>query len=450
LLDQYDEFPAEGFRPAHIAVVGVGRTGVVTSVGLAHLSHYVTGIDRNEQRIQQLASGDLPETEPGLRSALRSALRHRNLAFAGPGGDATFDIVFLCVDTPPLNHYELDLSQVLGAAAGAAAIVREGGIIATRSTIPAGTGDRIASLLCSLGRPDVAVVHVPEFLREGHAWEDFREPDRIVIGGESPAVQRIEDLFRGLGSPVFRTSRRTAELAKYAANAFLATSVSFANELADISDSAGAEARHVFDIMRADRRIGPHAYLSPGLGFGGHCLPKDITALERFGAGHGRATPLLQAARQVNRARIDGAVAWLRAALGGLDRRRICLLGLAFKPGTDDTRESPALQLARALALEGADVSGWDEFVKTPPPFVTLAESVPAAAEGADALVVAYAAPRWSALDPLMLGTAMRQRVLFDPALALDRPAWTAAGFVTNGQSHRAALLPAGFSETEL
>lgn len=405
-------------------------------MGLAHLDQVVTGVDRDPARVAALAAGELAEAEPGLRAALRSALRHRKLEFTCESHASAYDAVFLCVDTPPLNYYELDLSQVLGACHTAAALLQPHGLLITRSTIPPGTGDRLEAVLRSIGRSDIAVVHVPEFLREGHAWEDFREPDRIVIGAsDDDASREVAAIFAPLGAPVFHVDRRTAELAKYAANAFLATSISFANELAELGSAVQADTRAVFEVLRADRRIGQYAYLAPGLGFGGHCLPKDIAALERIAAVHGCSAPVLRAAREVNRTRIDRTVSWLRGALGGLHDRRVCLLGLAFKPGTDDTRESPALQLGRALAIEGAEVSGWDEWVRSPLEWVAIAPSAIEAARGADALVLAHPSACWGELDPAAFAAAMRQHWLFDPASAIDPGPWQDAGFSIGGRS---------------
>ncbi|MFN0094987.1 MAG: UDP-glucose dehydrogenase family protein [Dehalococcoidia bacterium] len=415
------------------AVIGVGRIGAVTAVGLAHLGHEVTGIDRDEGRVAGLSAGQLREREPGLRAALQTALAHRGLTFSRSAARSAFGVAFLCVDTPPLATGEPDLRQVFAAAEDAATLLRRGGTLVTRSTVTVGTGDRLVAHLAQIGRSDVAVVHAPEFLREGTAWEDFREPDRLVFGAD-----RLEDaaavaaLFENLDRPVFLTSRRTAELAKYAANAFLAMSISFANEMSDLSATVGADESAMFAILRADRRIGKHAYLTPGLGFGGHCLPKDTAALEHLATMHGRPMPLLHATRQLNAGRIGAAVAWLRDGLAGLNGKRICLAGLAFKPGTDDTRESPALHLARLLALEGVTVTGFDPEVALDGPFVTSRHSLLEAAEGADALVIAHANAAWRELQPDDVAHAMRGRLVFDAPAILDAPAWRRAGLRLN------------------
>jgi UDPglucose 6-dehydrogenase len=375
-----------------VLVVGVGRIGAVTAVGLAHLLHDVTGVDTDAERVTALRQGRLPEAEPGLRAALRSALRLRQLRFERTVAPGHFDIAVICVDTPPLEGGEPDLRQLMAAGEFAARVTGRGGVVVTRSTVPPGTGDRLEAALRAAGRGDLRVVHVPEFLREGRAWEDFREPDRVVIGAnDDRAGERAARLFDGLDAPVLRMDRVTAELAKYAANAFLATSVSFANEMADLSAALGADPERLFEVLKADRRIGQRAYLVPGLGFGGHCLPKDAAALEYVAA----------------------------------------TLGLAFKPGTDDLRASPALALADLLRQRGAIVRGFDPLVREAPG-VQVGGSAAEALEGADGVVVAHRADWVRALEPALAARLMRGRVVFDAPGAIDHAAWAAAGFATN------------------
>lgn len=416
-----------------VVVIGVGRIGAVTAVGLAHLEQDVTGLDRAPARVAALAAGTLPEAEPGLRAALTTALRFRRLTFTTTATPQSYDLAFLCVDTPPLPSGAPDLCPIFAAAAEAAGLLVPGGLLVTRSTIPAGTGDRITDVLRNVGRSDVEVVHVPEFLREGQAWEDFREPDRIVIGAESPAaIDRIRSVFAPLDRPIIATDRPTAELAKYAANAFLATSISFANEMADLCAATGADAPAVFNILRADRRIGPYAYLAPGLGFGGHCLPKDTAALAWLGATHGQAMEQLNATRGVNEGRVERVRDWLRGVLGPLAGRRICLAGLAFKPGTDDLRASPSVKVAQTLTSEGAQVAGWDPHVKGAVHNITVCATLDDALRDADALVVAHGWSGWRNLDPVMVRNLMRIPAVFDGPGVLGIEAWQQAGFQTN------------------
>jgi UDPglucose 6-dehydrogenase len=408
----------------------VGRIGAVTTIGLAHLGHRVTGIDRSVKRINALSSGSLPEMEPGLRAALRSARRHRDLQFRHTAAAQSQDFVLLCVDTPSGFAGAPDLSQVLAAAVDAATLLRTGSILVTRSTVPVGAGDRIEAALVAAGRPDIDVVHVPEFLREGTAWEDFSSPDRIVVGGNEPgAIDETARLFEQLKAPLFLTDRRTAEMAKYAANAFLATTISFANEIESLSTLLGADATSVFEVLRADKRIGKRAYLTPGLGFGGHCLPKDTAALANAGLMHGSPMALLTAVRAVNAGRIGSAVAWLRQHMNSLSGRTVCLGGLAFKAGTDDLRESPALALAHSLLAEGVRITAWDPVVRDPVAGIDVYSTLEQALAPANAFVVTHAWKGWRDLDPVALAAAGGMRFVYDAPGMLDRRRWTDAGF---------------------
>ncbi|MGE3074088.1 MAG: UDP-glucose/GDP-mannose dehydrogenase family protein [Dehalococcoidia bacterium] len=418
---------------SNVMVVGVGRIGAVTAVGLSHLLSDVVAVDVNANRIRELAAGHLSEAEPGLRAALKSANRIRRIRFTTDVADATFDLAFLCVDTPPEADGSPNLRQIFDAAHYAAAHLRPRGIVVTRATVPPGAGDRLTSALKAIGRSDVQVAHVPEFLREGRAWEDFREPDRLVIGANSPNVaQRVRRVFSELPCPVFETDRRTAELAKYAANAYLATSISFANELSDLGADLGADVHQVFEILKADRRIGPGAYLAPGLGFGGHCFPKDTAALEYAGATRGMPMRQLAATIAVNQRRVPSVQNWLRGVLGNLDGRRIAIAGLAFKPATDDLRESPALRLANGLRAEGASVAGFDPLVTCAPPGICLAANLTDAIEAADGLVLSHSGEWFAGLPLPQLAQVMRTPVVYDAALAFGDLPWHEHGIVTN------------------
>lgn len=415
-------------------VVGVGRIGAVTAVGLAHLGLQVTGFDRSQERVRCLQDCDIPEAEPGLRAALRSASRFRTLQFTTSATEKSFDIAFICVDTPPLASGGADLSQIFAACQTARVLLRADGILVTRSTVPVGTGDRITRMLRQAGRSDIEVVHMPEFLREGRAWEDFREPDRVVIGADSGgAAQRVASLFTLLDCPVFLTNRRTAELAKYAANAYLATSISYANEMSDLALRLDADASAIFSILRSDRRIGQQAYLMPGLGFGGHCLPKDTAELEQTAHRHGILLPQLAATRQTNARRPGEALNWLRKALGNLDGSRIALLGIAFKAGTDDLRESPSLRLAEGMSALGATVVGFDPLVESVDPgAITLATDLDTAVTGADAIVIAHGWTGWREIEPAEIRKLVARHVVYDAPGVLDVSRWRQAGFLLN------------------
>lgn len=420
-----------------VSVLGVGRIGAITAVGLAHLGHDVTGIDLSAARIADLSGAvDGLDAEPGLSAALRSACRFRRLRFSQVATSASAELVVLCVDTPGLPTGEADLRQVEAATRDAARVLLPDGILVTRSTVPVGTGEHLERLLGELGRGDVRVVHLPEFLREGHAWEDFRVPDRIVVGAEDPQAEAlVAELFAPLGRPIIRCDRRTAEMAKYAANAFLATSISFANEMADLAAALGADIGAITAVLRADRRIGAEAYLVPGLGFGGHCLPKDVDGLVTQAASNGIDAPVLHAARTVNQSRATRCRDWLAARLAGLADRRVALIGLAFKPGVDDLRASPPLRLARMLIEAGAEVVAWDPLVRASPPGVDLVGTIGEALAGSDALVVAHPFDAVSAgLTPSLAAAAMRGRNVYDAPAIMDRQAWQRAGFELGGR----------------
>ncbi|MFN0095491.1 MAG: UDP-glucose dehydrogenase family protein [Dehalococcoidia bacterium] len=412
-----------------IAVIGVGRIGAVTAVGLAHLGHNVLGIDRDAGRVARLAEASLREREPGLQRALPQVLATGRVAFATSAPAGGFAFVFVCVDTPSGPGGHPDLSQVVAASQEACRLLAPEGILVTRSTVPVGTAERLASACVDAGRPDVSVVHNPEFVREGVAWEDFCGPDRLVFGGGPEACAKVAALFESIRRPLFITDAPTAEMAKYVSNAFLATSVSFANEMAGLSVRLGADPEAVAAILRADHRVGVHAYVSHGLGFGGHCLPKDTSALVASAAAEGWRAPLLEAVLAVNRDLPVQAAVWLEAALGGLNGKRICLAGIAFKPGTDDLRESPALRLAAELARRGASVAGFDPEVVDSGPAVETFDSLHGAAAGADALVVGHAWKGWREFDPVALAQEMRGRVVLDAPGVLDGARWAAAGF---------------------
>lgn len=415
-----------------ICVLGVGRIGAITAVGLAHLGHDVTGIDLSARRLAELnGGGEALDAEPGLFAALRNARRFRHLRFAEAAESGAAEFAVLCVDTPGLPSGAADLRQVEAATADAARMLQPGGVLVTRSTVPVGTGEHLERLLEGYGRADVRVVHVPEFLREGRAWEDFREPDRIVVGADdATAGERVSALMAPLDRPIIRCDRRTAEIAKYAANAFLAMSISFANEMADLAAALGTDVNAVAAVLRADRRIGPSAYLVPGLGFGGHCLPKDVDVLVGQAAAAGVEAHVLSATRRVNRGRIGQCRDWLASRLGGLAGRRVALIGLAFKPGVDDLRASPSLHLVERLVADDARVVAWDPLVRQAPASVIRAKTIGDALDGADALVVAHQVDTTVAgLTPSAAAAAMRGRVVYDAPAILDRREWCRAGF---------------------
>ncbi|HXG41170.1 MAG TPA: UDP-glucose/GDP-mannose dehydrogenase family protein [Dehalococcoidia bacterium] len=419
-------------RRHQLAVIGAGYVGLTVAACFAHLGHRVRCIECDLDKARALAQGWVPVAEPGLEGLWRRHLADGSLRVCGrpqeglPGAE----VVFLCVGTPAAPGGEADLSQVWAAANGLAQGMPRGcrAVVAIKSTVPPGTSQALASLLRSL-RPDLhlSVVANPEFLREGQALADFLSPPRIVLGSDDDgAVALLEELYAPLGAPVVRCRPTSAELAKYACNAFLAARISFINEVAEVAEVVGADVAEVVRVMGLDPRIGP-AYLEPGLGWGGSCLPKDLRALIARARAVGVPVPLLEAVVATNARQVARLVARLASLLGGLSGRRVALWGLAFKPGCGDTRDSPAVALGRALQEAGAEVWAYDP-VASAPDFV-LHRDPYRAAEGAEAVVLATAWPELKALDWGRLRSLVARPLLLDARNGLDGEAARAAGF---------------------
>jgi UDPglucose 6-dehydrogenase len=432
-----------------IAVIGTGYVGAVTSTCLAWLGHEVTGLDIDPTRAEQLALGQVPFHEPGLSELLTETVATGRLSFTSDPqaalGDA--DIVFLCVGTPTGAGGIADLSQVESAAQSVAPHLRDGTVVVNKSTVPVGSGNWVRTLLEEASprssRKAFSVVSNPEFLREGCALQDFLYPDRIVLGGDPEGVQRVAELYRPVldqsfpgGDPerdpkLITTKLTSAEMIKYAANAFLATKISFANEMANLCELVGADARQVLPAIGADSRIGD-AFLSPGLGWGGSCFGKDVAALGATGQDYGYSSALLRATTEVNSLQRAQVIRKLQRELHVLKGRRIAIFGLAFKPGTDDLRDAPALDVARRLIATGAVVSAYDPIVKQLPDdlsAVRIAADPYEAAEDADAVVLATEWPEFLSIEPEALASAMKSSILLDGRNALDEDAYVAAGF---------------------
>lgn len=353
-------------RESYIAVVGTGYVGLIAAVCFAKLGHRVTCVDVDEKKIAKLRRGVVPLYEPGVKELLRQGLARHRLFFTTRYEDAFAvhhpEFVFLCVGTPPRRDGSADISYLEAAARSIARNLAAHAYIVTKSTVPVGTARRIQSHMRRHTDTPFTMVSNPEFLREGKALYDFLYPDKIVIGSDDKkALQVVKRLYRVFRAPVLTTTLETSELAKYANNAFLATEISFANELAELAERCNADIRTIVETLKLDKRIGPRAYLGAGPGYGGSCFPKDVKALIRFGKAAGvRDTPVLEAVERVNNARAMALTRKAEHLLGALAGKRIALLGLAFNPGTDDVRFSPALALARALLKKGARISAYD------------------------------------------------------------------------------------------
>lgn len=415
-----------------VGVVGAGYVGLTSAACLAHLGHRVTCVDVDERKVEQLRRGVVSIEEPGLAELVTAGQQHGRLDFRTDLtalGDA--ELVLLCLPTPSARCGDADLSVVESVLRELTSVLAPGCVLITKSTVPVGTTARAAELLA---RPDVAIVSNPEFLREGHAVADFLHPDRIVLGTGDPAAARnVAQLYDGLDAPVLTVGTASAELAKYASNAFLAMKVSYVNELAELCERLGADITEVTATMGHDDRIG-HAFLAPGPGWGGSCLPKDTSALLNGASTVGMDFELLRAAVRANAAQPSRVVEKVRRACGGrLDGVRVGVLGLAFKAGTGDLRDSPALAVTRLLTAEGAVLTGYDPCVPAPGVAevgdVEVVDDPYVVAKAAEVIVVLTESPQFRALDWDQLATLAERAAVVDARNVLDPGGVVAAGF---------------------
>ncbi|MGH2573283.1 MAG: UDP-glucose dehydrogenase family protein [Actinomycetota bacterium] len=445
-----------GGEPLDIAVLGAGHVGLVSAVCLAAIGHHVRVLDIDERRIERLAGGEVPFLEPGLDELLTKARSLGRISFhAKPDALPGATLVFLCVDTPNRPEGQVDLSSVVSATHAAAQHASDGAVIVNRSTAPVGTADYISSIIEERrGRP-LPVIANPEFLAEGTAVRDFLAPDRIVIGTRkeadaAPLLEAYEpivtrnlpaDLPEGVHEkamagpdtvPVLVAAPPTAELIKYAANAFLAVKVSFINEIAGISEELGGDITEVARALGLDHRIGPH-FLRAGIGWGGSCFPKDIVALQGMAETRGLSARMLGAANAVNADQRRWVIRKLQQHLKTLVGRRVGLLGLAYKPMTDDLRDAPSLEIAAELARLSVQVRGFDPAIKAVSPdaegILDTVDGPLALAQGADALVLVTEWPEFRELDLAELARAMREPLILDGRNFLDPEAVRTAGF---------------------
>ena len=418
-----------------IGVIGTGYVGLVTAAGFAELGSDVWCIDIDSVKIERLRRGEIPIYEPGLAEAVA---RHRGrLHFSTEIADAIEHarLLFVAVGTPPTPSGDADLSAVHDVVnalptSGLHALVM-------KSTVPVGTGSTIRRILEAQGKGALQYVSCPEFLKEGSALADFLMPDRVVVGDDGGwAGDAVATLYAPLGAPLLRTDIASAEMVKLASNAFLATKISFINEIANVCEETGADVVEVTRGMGSDQRIG-RPFLQAGIGYGGSCFPKDVTALKQLAGNSGYHFQLLSAVIEVNALQKRRVVGKLRRHLGSLVGREITLLGLAFKPNTDDMREASALVLAARLQAEGATVRAFDpvagEQARPLLHGVELHNSAVAAIQGADALVLVTEWPEFAKLDWSEVAGLMRGSTVIDGRNALDPETVTAAGLVYEG-----------------
>ncbi|HEU5143198.1 MAG TPA: UDP-glucose/GDP-mannose dehydrogenase family protein [Solirubrobacterales bacterium] len=419
-------------RREPIGVIGVGWVGLVTAACFAELGHRVVARDIVAEKVEALSRGETTIHEPGLGELLaRNADR---LEFTTEMGKVleTARILFVCVDTPPTRSGDADLSRVRSVVAELSA----GGdhVLVMKSTVPAGTGEAIRREV-----PQLSYVSCPEFLKEGSAVEDFMHPDRVVIGadpGDEEAGDAVAAIYEPLGGELVRTDVASAEMIKLASNAFLATKISFVNEIANVCEEVGADVAEVARGMGLDQRIGS-SFLRAGIGYGGSCFPKDVSALKMLAGNTGYHFQLLNAVIEVNELQKRRVVQKLLAHLGSLAGRKVALLGLAFKPHTDDMREASSLVLAARLQGEGAEVSAYDpvanEAAQGQLTGVELRDSALDALDGADAAVLVTEWPEFRQLDWGAAAARMARPLLVDGRNFLDPQQMSAAGFEYEG-----------------
>ena len=426
----------------NITVIGTGYVGLVTGTCFADLGNKVVGLDIDERKIEMLREGKVPIYEPGLEEMVLRNMEAGRLSFTTSYEEALKDaeFVFVAVGTPSGVDGEADLRYVRMAAESIAKVMDHPLIIVNKSTVPVGTGDFVADIIRKYQSEPIpfAVVSNPEFLREGSAVNDFFNPDRIVLGStDREAAEKVAQLYLPLRAPIMITDLRTAEMIKYASNAFLATRISFINEIAAICERLGADVKEVARGMGYDKRIGPY-FLDAGIGFGGSCFPKDVKALEHMALVHGAHPQLLRAVMEINRDQRRRVILKLRELLGGTLRDKVVgLLGLAFKPNTDDMREAPSVDLYHMITNEGGIVRGYDpvamENARVLLPDIELMESPYALAEGADALVVVTEWNEFKHLDLKRIRGLMRGNVLIDGRNIYDPARMRELGFEYRG-----------------
>jgi UDPglucose 6-dehydrogenase len=427
-----------------IAMIGTGYVGLVSGACFADFGHQVTCIDKDAGKIDALNAGRMPIWEPGLEALVKANCERGRLRFTTDlaSGVAGAEAVFIAVGTPARRgDGQADLTFVYAAVRELAPLLEGRAVVVTKSTVPVGTGDRIVEILAEEKVEHVSVASNPEFLREGAAIRDFKIPDRIVVGAEDEHAREVlREVYRPLflnQAPILFTGRRTAELIKYAANAFLAVKISFINEVADLCEAVGADVQDVARGIGLDNRIGGK-FLHPGPGYGGSCFPKDTLALLRTAEEAGVEQRIVSAVVDVNDRRKASMAGRVAAALGGsLEGKRVAVLGLAFKPNTDDMRDAPSIPLIHGLLEGGAQVTAFDpvaiEQAQPMLPGIEFAADAHAAARDADALVIVTEWDEFRALDLDELAALMRGKVLVDLRNVYDRAEAERAGLIYSG-----------------
>lgn len=425
----------------NIVVVGAGYVGLVTAACFADLGNRIVAVDIDEDRIAGLRRGEMPIYEPGLEEMVARNASANRLSFTNSYPEALkgAEFVFIAVGTPEGVDGEADLKYVRAASESIAATMTSSLVVVNKSTVPVGTGDWVAEIIRSNQPKPIpfSVVSCPEFLREGSAISDFMNPARIILGSlDLGAAEKVAQLHLPLRSTIMICNLRTAEMIKYASNAFLAARISFINEIANICEALGADVTEVATGMGYDPRIGPD-FLEAGLGYGGSCFPKDVKALAHMADEKGRHPQLLEAVMVINTDRRRLLIEKLRDLLVSLDGKVVGLLGLTYKPNTDDMREAPSLEIAKLLLKEGAHVRGYDPVGMTRAaaimPEIEMADDAYALAEGCDALAVCTDWNEFKNLDLERIRQVMRQPVVVDGRNIFDPTTMANLGFQYRG-----------------
>ncbi len=430
---------------ARIAIFGAGYVGLVTGACLADLGHEVVVRDVLPERIERLQAGEVPIHEPGLSEVLERSRDRISFTLDVREAVVGADFLYVAVGTPPTYSGDADLSAVWTVVDEIPEDVAGRPLLVMKSTVPVGTGERVRARLDGRGLDNVGYVSNPEFTAEGSAVADFMHPDRVVVGAFAAADgERVVELHEGIDGEVLRMDVASAELVKLASNAFLSTRISFINEIANVCELVGADVVEVARGIGLDHRLGPH-FLRAGIGFGGSCFPKDVTALKQLAGNSGYPFLLLQAVWEVNELQKRRVVQKLQQRLGSLRGRTVALLGLAFKPDTDDMREAPSRIIAYRLLAEGAVVRAWDP-VARPTDFqgVEICDSVLDAVRDADAAVIVTEWPELRALVTAEVRDAMARPLIVDGRNLLDPDAAAAAGFEYEGVGRPTRATPGG------
>lgn len=424
----------------NICVVGSGYVGLVTGACLADFGMTVTGVDKDKSKIDALLNGKIPIFEPGLKTLVRKNMDAGRLRFTTDLGPAIEEAlaIFIAVGTPPRPDGSADLSFIENVATSIGHHLNDYKVVITKSTVPTGTGQMVEEIIRreSGGRHEFAVVSNPEFLREGSAIEDFMRPDRVVVGTRD---ERAKNILRDIYAPLHRadvpfveTDVETAEMIKYASNGFLATKISFINEMATLCEAYGADVEVVSRGMGLDQRIGPR-FLNPGPGFGGSCFPKDTRAVAQLAQKKNQSFRIIEAVLEANDATKARMLDKIGDAVGELDGKTIAVLGLSFKPDTDDIRESPALPIVSGLAAAGATVKAYDpeamDACREELPDLEYCDSAYDAARGADALVIVTEWNQFRALELEKLSQLLNQSLVIDLRNLYEPEKMAAAGF---------------------